>query len=72
MQIYDVFGRYIGVKSTPDGWQVFRVDISERKFSRLYEVVIPDDVSEDQIVRWLDDIYHESASDKHPQVKRIE
>src|SRR5476649_1459708 len=46
MLIYNVFGRYLGVKQTSEGWQVFRADMSERKFSRLYDIIIPDDLTE--------------------------
>lgn len=71
MQIYDVFGRLLGVKRTPDGWQVFRVDQGQGKHSRLHEVVIPGFVTEDEVAGWLDDIFHESASEKHPVVVRV-
>ncbi|GAB7261348.1 hypothetical protein DZS_26630 [Dickeya ananatis] len=51
---------------------VFRVDLTERKFSRVYEIAIPDDMAEDEIPGWLGDIFHESATERHPDVKRIE
>lgn len=72
MMIFKVFGRYIGVKPVGQGWQVFRVDMSERKYSRLYEIIIPDDLEEDEIADWLGDIYHEAASPQHPDVVRVE
>ncbi len=50
----------------------FRVDLTERKYSRIYDVVIPDDLAEDEIAGWLDDIFHEAATERHPDVKRIE
>lgn len=71
MLIYDVFGRHIGVQRQHDRWLVFRVDMSEQKFSRLYDVIIPDDLTETEIVGWLDDIFHEAATAKHPDVTRI-
>ncbi|GAA0516387.1 hypothetical protein GCM10009414_27390 [Tatumella terrea] len=72
MLIYSVFGRYIGVRREQDRWLVFRIDMAERKYSRLRECVIPDTLTEDEIPRWLDDIFHESATEKHPEVIRIE
>lgn len=72
MLIYDVFGRHIGVQREGERWLVFRADLTERKFSRLYEVIIPDDLTEAEIPGWLDDIFHEAATEKHPEVKRIE
>ncbi|OKB79563.1 hypothetical protein BMT49_15180 [Escherichia coli] len=71
MLIYNVFGRHIGVKREGDHCQVFRADLTERKFSRLYDIVIPDDMTEDEIPGWLSDIFHEAATERHPDVKRI-
>ncbi len=72
MMIFDVFGRYIGVKLVDNQWQIFRVDMSERKYSRLHEIIIPDFIEEHEIAGWLDDIYHEAASPQHPDVLRVE
>ncbi|MGY5957694.1 Modulator protein [Kosakonia sp. BK9b] len=72
MQIYNVFGRYIGVKRVEGRWQVFRVDRNENKYSRLYGIIIPDDLSEAGIPGWLGDIFHEAASERHPDVTRVE
>lgn len=72
MLIYNVFGRHIGVKCEGGRWLVFRADLTERKFSRLYDIAIPDNMTEGEIVGWLGDIFHESATERHPDVKRIE
>lgn len=56
MLIYNVFGRYVGVKRIENHWQVFRADITERKFSRLYDIIIPDELTEAEIAGWLGDI----------------
>ncbi len=72
MLIYDVFGRHIGVQRKDERWLVFRADLTERKFSRLYEIIIPDYLTEAEIVGWLDDIFHEAATENHPDVKRIQ
>ncbi|EIC86218.1 hypothetical protein [Serratia sp. M24T3] len=72
MMIFNVFGRYLGVKRVEQSWQVFRVDMSERKYSRLYEIIIPEDLEEYEIAGWLGDIYHEAASPQHPDVWRVE
>ncbi|EUL61282.1 hypothetical protein P842_02472 [Enterobacter roggenkampii UCI 39] len=45
MLIYNVFGRHIGVQRKHDRWLVFRADLTERKFSRLYDIAIPDDMT---------------------------
>ncbi|MCW0317531.1 hypothetical protein NB724_002682 [Pantoea ananatis] len=72
MLIYNVFGRHIGVQRENDRWLLFRADITERKFSRLYDVAVPDDMTEIEIAGWLSDIFHEAATERHPNVERIE
>ncbi|WP_425590763.1 DUF7661 family protein [Pantoea sp. MHSD4] len=51
---------------------VFRADLKERKFSWLYDVAIPDDMTEGEIAGWLSDIFHEASTERHPNVERIE
>ncbi len=72
MLIYNVFGRHIGVQRKNERWLVFRADLTERKFSRLYDIAVPDDMTEGEIAGWLGDIFHEAATERHPNVERIE
>ncbi|CAM3431056.1 TPA: hypothetical protein ACGBUC_000725 [Klebsiella variicola] len=72
MLIYNVFGRYLGVKREGARWLVFRVDLTERKFSRLYDIIIPDEMPEEAIPGWLDDLFHEAATARYPGVQRVE
>ncbi|WOE65532.1 hypothetical protein RY972_15950 [Aeromonas allosaccharophila] len=62
MMIFSVFGRLVGVKREGEQWLLFNVSLPERKYSRIRDVIIPDFLTEDEIPRWLDDIYHEAAS----------
>nr|WP_234401253.1 hypothetical protein [Pseudoalteromonas sp. T1lg23B] len=39
--------------------------------SRVYDVVIPPDLDESELASYLDDIYHEFASEKHPRVVKV-
>ncbi|ECC5185012.1 hypothetical protein CS238_05400 [Salmonella enterica] len=72
MMIYNVFGRFIGVKREGERWLLFNVNLTERKYSRIYDVIIPDFITEQEIPRWLDDIYHEATTSSHPDVYRVE
>lgn len=49
MLVYNVFGRHLGDQHENDRWLVFRADLTERNFSRLYDVAIPDDMTEGDI-----------------------
>lgn len=71
MLIYDVFGRTVGVRRVAGRWQVFRVDLNENKYSPHPALAIPDYLCESEIPGWLDDIFHESATDRHPVVRKI-
>ncbi len=72
MMIFSVFVRLVGVKREGKRWLLFNVSMPERKYSRICDVIIPDFLTEDEIPRWLDDIYHEAARAAHPEVVRIE
>jgi len=51
-------------------WQLFNVsDTSIR--ARVYDVVIPSDLESTELGSYLDDIYHEYASEKHPNVREL-
>ncbi|WP_448547967.1 DUF7661 family protein [Thalassotalea fusca] len=41
------------------------------KLERVYDVVIPSDLAENQLASYLDDIFHEWASEKFPSVFKI-
>ncbi len=49
------------IPSGPDG----------TKFSRFYDISIPDDMTDVEIPGWLADIFHEAATEQHPDVKRV-
>ncbi|AEX52572.1 LOW QUALITY PROTEIN: hypothetical protein Rahaq2_2736 [Rahnella aquatilis CIP 78.65 = ATCC 33071] len=72
MLIYNVLGRHIGIKREDDRYLIFRADLTERKLSRLYNITIPDSMAEDDIIGWLGDIFHEAATERHPDVIRVE
>jgi len=39
--------------------------------ARVYDVIIPSGLAEEELARYLADIYHEFASEKYPSVTRI-
>ncbi|MGB8663816.1 MAG: hypothetical protein WCD24_03500 [Serratia inhibens] len=72
MMIFDVFGRLLGVKREGEEWQLFRVTLPERKYARSYDIVLPEALSEADIAGYLGDIYHEAATERYPDVFRLE
>ena len=72
MMIYNVFGRLLGVKQVEGRWQVINVALPERKYSLNHQVAIPDFIEEHEIATYLGDIFHEAATEKHPNVLKVE
>jgi hypothetical protein len=66
----DVFGRLMLAEHTASGWQLFDLG-SDGKRSLATDIVIPDFVSESELDKYLDDIFHESATTKRPRVRRL-
>jgi len=66
----DVFGRLMLAERTASGWQLFHLG-SDGKRSLARDIVIPGFICEDELDQYLADIFHESATGKHPGVKRL-
>lgn len=66
----EVFGRPMLVERAGSGWQLFYLG-TDGKRSRASDVMIPDFVAEDELAQYLADIFHESATPKHPGVRRL-
>ncbi|WP_350355019.1 DUF7661 family protein [Shewanella alkalitolerans] len=64
----NVFGRSMSVRRVGEEWQLFNESQTGMR-SRVYDVVIPPELAEDQLLSYLDDIYHEQASAQHPEVR---
>ena len=52
-------------------WLLFRESNTGVK-ARVHEVVIPAELEESELATYLADIFHESASEKHPSVVRLD
>ena len=57
---FDVYGRFtLEVLREHGRWSVYRLALGKR--TPLHDVVIPPDVEPHEVVRYLDDVFHESA-----------
>jgi len=63
---FNVFGRIMLAELSPDGWQLFTVGNDGKRAPA--GIVIPAVVEEHELGQYLDDIYHEMATPKHPVV----
>ena len=67
---FNVFGKPMSVLKKEQEWQLFNESDTGIR-SRVYDVVIPPDLKASELETYLDDIYHEYSSDKHPRVIKI-
>lgn len=59
---FDCYGRFLlDIERHGDGWQVLQVSPAEGKRRLRADIVIPADVPESELERWLDDLLHEQG-----------
>ena len=67
---FQVFHQSMSIQRKGEEWLLYREsDTSIR--SRIYDVVIPSDLAEEELARYLADIYHEFATEKYQSVTRV-
>lgn len=72
---FDVFGKSMSITwqeydNSQGEWLLFR-DSGTGLRSRIFDVIIPAEIEEPNLGRYLDDIFHENATEKHSQVIRL-
>ncbi|MCG9660619.1 DUF7661 family protein [Vibrio mediterranei] len=67
---FNVFGQIMSVTLEHDTWVLYRESQVGIR-AKIYDVVIPSDLKEEDLVTYLDDIYHEMASVKFPRVLKL-
>jgi len=67
---FDVFGKRMSVQRKDGEWLLFRESNTGVR-ARIYEVVIPPDLEENELATYLADIFHESASEKNSSVVKL-
>jgi len=67
---FNVFGKKMSVQRKNEEWLLFlESDTSLRV--RIYDVVIPDELDENELSSYLADIFHENASSTYQTVERL-
>jgi hypothetical protein len=67
----NVYGRQVMAARSDEGWQLFYLS-ADGKRRPAVDIMVPAFVTESEIVSFLADLCHESATDKHPEVRRID
>jgi len=67
----DVFGRRVRAAKSDQGWQMYYLG-SDGKRRPADDIMVPAFVTESEIVNFMADLCHEWATEKYPDVRRIE
>ncbi|WP_447598596.1 DUF7661 family protein [Nitrospira sp. Nam80] len=69
--VFDVFGKRIQAMRAHSGWELFEIG-NEGKQRRFGGAIVPPDLSEDQLLSFLDDLFHQYATPIRSRVRRID
>jgi hypothetical protein len=69
--VFDVFGKRIQAMRGHSGWELFEIG-NEGKQRCFGGAIVPPDLSEDQLLSFLDDLFHEYATPIRSRVRRID
>jgi len=68
---FEVFGRTVQITDSDSGWKAFYLGPDGKK-RPAREIMVPPDVQEQELERYLGDLCHEWASARHPAVRRLD
>lgn len=67
---YDVFGTTMRINRVAGQWLLYRVS-EDGKSMRINDVAIPDELREAELMGYLDDIFHEYATEAKDRVVKL-
>jgi hypothetical protein len=67
---FDAYGRMLEIERSEAGWDAFDVGYDGKR-RRADAVLMPSALAEEDVARWLADLCHESATARHPTVRRL-
>jgi hypothetical protein len=57
---FNIYGRFqVEVRRENEAWVVYRAELGKR--SRLHDVLVPPELTAQEIATYLDDVFHEYA-----------
>ncbi|MBN3852038.1 hypothetical protein G3N59_01470 [Paraburkholderia sp. Ac-20340] len=66
---FDVFGRQMAIVRSESGWVAYLIGTEGKRRRAAFE--IPDFIAADELMQYLDDLFHEDASPQRPTVERL-
>lgn len=65
----DAYGNVLEIIKENGEWAIYI--LGEGKKRRSFDIVIPSDLDEQNVILFLEDILHESATPENPRIKRV-
>jgi hypothetical protein len=66
---FKIFGTLIGVTGTAGQWSAFYLGNEGKR--RPADFIVPNDLGEEEICEYLADLFHEQATPKNSEARRI-
>ena len=66
---FNVFGQLVVITGTPGNWAAFLLGTDGKR--RKADFIVPGSLSEDDLCRYLSDLFHELASSTQRSVTRL-
>jgi hypothetical protein len=67
---FNVFGRLVVITGAPGNWSAFLLGTDGKR--RRADFIVPSELDESELCRYLSDLFHEAASSTQPVVTRID
>ena len=67
----NVYGKYIQARKSDHGWELFYIG-GEGKSRPAYDLIVPEFITEVELIDYLSDLCHEWATEKNPRVFRTD
>lgn len=66
---FSIFGRLVDIVGDGRRWQVFSANLDGKRVPA--DFVVPDGLAEDELLQYLEDLFHEHATPTNGDVRRV-
>lgn len=66
---FNVFGTLVAVVGAPGGWQAYYLGAEGKR--RPADFIVPADLASDELLEYLGDLFHENATPRNNDVRRL-
>ena len=66
---FNVFGTHVAIVGTQGSWRAFYLGAEGKR--RAADFIVPGELADDELLTYLDDLFHEDASARNSVVVRL-